>query len=50
MGTPENEVHRALCHGPLVGDHEYACVHDLMMHLRNEPQARDSIVYDAFDV
>jgi hypothetical protein len=50
----------ANCHAPRkrrsmirhqhVGDHEYACIHDLMMHLRNEPQARYSNVNDAFDV
>jgi hypothetical protein len=33
-----------------VGDHEYACMHDLMMHLRNEPRARYSNVHDAFDI
>jgi hypothetical protein len=33
-----------------VGDHEYARMHDLMMHLRNEPQARYSNVHDAFDI
>jgi hypothetical protein len=25
-------------------------MHDLMMHLRNEPQARYSNVHDAFDI
>jgi hypothetical protein len=33
-----------------VGDHEYACMHDLMMHLRNEPQAGYSNVRDAFEI
>jgi hypothetical protein len=28
-----------------VGDHEYACMHDLMMHLRDEPQERYSNIY-----
>jgi hypothetical protein len=30
----------------VVGDHEDACMHDLMMHLRDEPQARYSNVHD----
>jgi hypothetical protein len=32
------------------GDHEYACMHDLMMHLRDAPQARFSNVHDVFDI
>jgi hypothetical protein len=32
-----------------VGDHEYACMHDLMMHLRDETQATYSNVHDVFD-
>jgi hypothetical protein len=28
----------------------HACMHDLMMHLRNENQARYSSVHDAFDI
>jgi hypothetical protein len=30
-----------------VGDHEYACMHDLMKHLRNDPQASSSNVHDS---
>jgi hypothetical protein len=28
----------------------HACMHDLMMHLRDESQARYSNVHDVFDV
>jgi hypothetical protein len=33
-----------------VGDHEYACMHDLMTHLSDEPQARLSNVHDVFGI
>jgi hypothetical protein len=33
-----------------VADHEYACMHDLMMHLGAEPQARYSNVHDVSDI
>jgi hypothetical protein len=33
-----------------VGDHENVCMHDLMMHLRDELRARHSVVHGVLDV
>jgi hypothetical protein len=46
----QGQCNSILCGAHSVGDHEYACMHDLMMHLRDEPEARYSNVHDVFDI
>jgi hypothetical protein len=42
--------HMLIDKAPSVGDHENARMHDLMIHLRDEPQARHSVVHGVLDM